>query len=314
MNNKQPEPFIKWAGGKRQLLDTIDYFLPSIVKNGNFNYIEPFVGGGAVFFHIINKYNFSSSVIIDDNRDLILLYQTIKSKVTDLIKELKTIENEYYLLSEDERRDFFYDKRNQYNFELESVDYDIVTDISIRHSANFIFLNRTCFNGLYRVNKAGKFNVPFGRYKKPTICNENNLGAVSTALQNTQIINGDFKVGADFVGDNTFIYFDPPYRPLSTSSNFTSYSKSGFNDVEQTRLANFYRNLNQDHDVCLMLSNSDPKNIDTNDNFFDDLYKGFHIHRVSASRMINSKQSGRGKISELLILNYETQEKQISHW
>jgi len=305
----KPEPVLKWAGGKRQLLDTIEKHLPDMVKEGNFTYIEPFIGGGAVFFYLLSNYSISKSVIIDSNQDLILLYKTIKSNVGGLIEILKKIQEGYYPLEEPDRKEYFYEKRKSFNAELKTIDYEQESDDWLTHSANLIFLNRTCFNGLYRVNQKGEFNVPFGRYNNPKICNEKNLISVSKALSNTKILSRDFEKALDYIEGNTFLYFDPPYRPLSTSSSFTAYAKSGFNDDEQVRLAKFYWKLNGYLNVKLMLSNSDPKNADENDDFFDNLYEGFNILRVAASRRINSKQSGRGLISELLVLNYETKDQ-----
>lgn len=314
MNKPISQPFVKWAGGKRQLIETIDEHLPDFVREGDFTYIEPFIGGGALFFHLLNKYKVSDSVIIDKNNDLILLYRTIKARVEDLILELERIQEEYYPLSESKRKEYYYSKRDIFNNEIASIDYGKMTETWVSHAAHFIFLNRTCFNGLYRVNKSGEFNVPIGSYKKPRICDKENLLSVSSTLTDTKILSGDFEEALEYIKEKTFIYFDPPYRPLSSSASFTAYSKSGFNDDEQIRLAKFFRKLNDNPQVRLMLSNSDPKNADENDNFFDNLYKGFNILRVSANRNINSKKSGRGEISELLILNYETKNEQLSLW
>ncbi|NYE58028.1 DNA adenine methylase [Carboxydothermus ferrireducens] len=195
----------------------------------------------------------------------------------------------------------YYEIRDEYNSKVSSIDH-----IDIERAAKFIFLNRTCFNGLYRVNKEGKFNVPYGDYKNPTICDERNLYLVSSLLQKVQIFAGDYRESAKYISKDSFVYFDPPYRPLNKTSNFTSYSKSDFTDKDQIELARFYAQMNE-LGAFLLLSNSDPKNEDPNDNFFDDLYKDFNIYRVMARRSINSDGRGRGLIKELLITNYKVE-------
>ncbi|WP_242860890.1 DNA adenine methylase [Defluviitalea phaphyphila] len=297
------KPFVKWAGGKRQLLPIISENLPFELKENKIKrYIEPFVGGGAVLFYLLQNYNFHDIIINDINNDLINLYKIIKKEVEKLINELRKISGEYLSLDDDGRKHYYYMIREEFN--ENSLD-------ELRKSAYFIFLNRTCFNGLYRVNKKGKFNVPYGRYKNPLILDENNLLNVSNVLQKVKILNGDFEIIEDYVDEHTFVYFDPPYRPLNTTSSFNSYQKGDFNDDEQRRLASFYHKLNQ-KGAKLMLSNSDPKNVEENDNFFECLYKSSNIkgsekikiNRVKALRNINSKGSKRGKINELLIVNY----------
>ncbi len=289
------KPFVKWAGGKRQLLPTINENLPSGLRNGSINrYVEPFVGGGAMFFHIATNYQMEEIIINDINNQLINVYKIIRDDVNELIKYLANIENEYLHLSEKERKEYFYNKRSFYNKNK--------TD-GVETASIFIFLNRTCFNGLYRVNKKGEFNVPHGKYKNPTILDENNLLNVSTVLQNVKLYSADFEQMGKYVDDKTFVYLDPPYRPLDATANFTSYNKSEFNDVEQKRLKKFYDKL-KDKGAKLLLSNSDPKNTDENDDFFDELYNDYNIKRVYANRMINSNGNKRGMVTELLISNY----------
>ena len=289
-------PFVKWAGGKTQIIPEIDKRLPIELKKGKkMRYIEPFVGSGAVLFHILNNYNIKDAFIIDLNKDLITLYNVIKNNISELINYLKKIENEYKKLPEYKRKEYYYMKREEYNKSKEN---------KIMKAALLMFLNKTCYNGLYRVNSKGEFNVPFGRYKNPKILDEENLINVSKILQKVEIIHGDFEISREFVDNNSLIYFDPPYRPLSNTSNFTSYSQNTFDDNEQIRLKHFF-----DYITSLgakgILSNSDPKNTDPNDNFFDELYKGYIIERIYAKRMINSKGKNRGFITELLIRNYE---------
>lgn len=293
-------PFVKWAGGKGSLIPQLNNFYPYELKNGIIErYIEPFVGGGAVLIDILQKYDVQEAYAFDINIDLINSYNVIKNNVNELITILKEMETEYLQLEQEERRNYFYNKRDEYNgYILEE------NEQSIHRAAQFIYLNRTCFNGLYRVNKSGKFNVPMGSHKNPTICDEENLRKLSELIQNVQFQYGDYKKSTEYVTENTFVYFDPPYRPLNVTSGFTSYTKEDFNDDNQRELATFYRELN-DRDAKLMLSNSNPKNTNKEDTFFDNIYQGFKIDEIYASRMINANSQGRGKISEILVTNYE---------
>jgi DNA adenine methylase len=197
---------------------------------------------------------------------------------------LKRLENTFLAKGKEQRKKFFYDTRTEFNKD--------------RSSEKLIFLNKTCFNGLYRVNRSDGFNVPFGDYKKPKICDAENLKAVSQVLQRAEIICGDFEKSAKHINDQTFVYFDPPYRPMSATASFTSYSKDSFTEDDQLKLADFCRVVDQ-KGAKFLLSNSDRK-----DGFFESQYKDFNIERVKASRAINCKASGRGQIDELLITNY----------
>lgn len=293
------KPFVKWAGGKGNLIGQLNNFYPNELKNGIIErYIEPFVGGGAVLIDILQNYDVQEAYAIDINLDLINSYNVIKNEVEELIKKLKKMETEYIPLEQEERKNYFYCKREEYNnYVLEE------NEQNVQRAAQFIYLNRTCFNGLYRVNKDGKFNVPVGSYKNPTICDEENLRKLSKLIQNVQFQYGDYRKSVEYVTENTFVYFDPPYRPLNVTSAFTSYTKEDFNDDNQRELAAFYRELNE-RNAKLMLSNSNPKNVNEEDRFFDNIYQGFNINKVSAKRMINANYQGRGEISELLILNY----------
>lgn len=289
------KPFLKWAGGKTQLIEEIEKNLPLELKNGKIKkYVEPFVGSGAIFFYLVSKYNFEEIWINDTNKELINTYKVIQNNVQILIKELDEISKLYLTKNEEQRSEFFYEVRNLYN--SDKVD-------KIRHAAYFIFLNRTCFNGLYRVNSKGNFNVPFGKYINPKICDKENLENVSRILKKVKILNIDFAETENYIDNTTFVYFDPPYRPLNITSSFNSYSKDSFDDKTQEKLAEYFKKLDK-KGAKLILSNSDPKNIDENDNYFDDLYSNFEIKRVNAKRMINSNAKKRGKITELLIKNY----------
>jgi DNA adenine methylase len=290
------KPFVKWAGGKTQLLDEINNTIPDYIKQNRFTYIEPFVGGGAVLFWILQKYpNIEQAIINDINTDLINSYKTIKESVEELISVLKIWEKEYHSLKDklEEKKEYYYSKRTLFN----SRKSDKITQTAL-----FIFLNRTCFNGLYRVNRKNEFNVPIGSYKTPMICDEENLRAVNKVLQKVIILNGDFEDTLKYAKENTLFYFDPPYKPLSQTSSFNSYAKDEFDDNEQIRLAKFCKKIDLLGHQWI-LSNSDVKGKDPNDNFFDGLYSEFNIKRVLARRNINSNPNKRGELTELLITN-----------
>ncbi len=294
--NKIAKPFVKWAGGKSQLLSEIDNAIPDNIKQDRFTYIEPFVGGGAVLFWILQKYpDIEQAVINDINTDLTNSYQTIKENVEDLISILQEWEKEYHSLKDipDIKKEYYYSKRKLFNSR---------TSDKTTQTALFIFLNRTCFNGLYRVNRKNEFNVPIGSYKTPMICDENNLRAVNQVLQKVTILNGDFEETLSYTTQNTLFYFDPPYKPLSETSSFNSYAKDEFDDNEQIRLAKFCEQIDL-LGFNWILSNSDVKGKNPNDNFFDELYRDFNIKRVLARRNINSNPNKRGELTELLITN-----------
>jgi DNA adenine methylase len=298
------KPVLKWAGGKGQLLDQITNYLPKELKTGQITrYIEPFIGGGALFFFIAQNYAVRELYISDSNAELIVLYTTIQRRPKDLIKILDDIEKNYHALTAEKQKEFFYEIREKYNQEQPTFNFDNFSAQWINRAAQIIFLNKTCFNGLFRVNSKGGFNVPHGDYKNPRICDTDNLSAVSEILKRTVIKYADFAECESFTDENAFVYFDPPYRPLSKTASFNAYSKANFGDPEQERLAEFYRLLDR-RGTKLMLSNSDPKNTEITNEFFDELYNGFDIKRVKASRNINSNGAKRGQITELLITNY----------
>ena len=295
LNTYPARPFVKWVGGKTQLIDDIKKTLPRDLSHRNeMTYVEPFVGGGAVLFWILQEYpNITRAVINDINAELICTYRVIKYDVENLILKLSRLQNEYLPLNEVDRKKYFLAQRERFNEENNS---------EVEIAALFIFLNRTCFNGLYRVNSKGKFNVPHGKYSNPKICDEETLRADSAVLQRVEILCGDFAQTGKYAGDNVLYYFDPPYRPLTETSAFTSYAKDGFDDAEQMRLRDFCEQI-ATRKSLFVASNSDPLNVDNEDVFFDHLYKMFSIKRVSAARMINSKGNGRGAISEIMISN-----------
>lgn len=285
------KPFLKWAGGKAQLLREIGKRLPKEeIRAGQIDtYVEPFVGGGAVFFHIAYEYpELKRYFLFDINQDLVNCFNEIKTNVEALIDELGSLEAAFRR-KRSGRKAFYYEIRDQFNAD--------------RSPAKLIFLNKTCYNGLYRVNRKDEFNVPFGDYKNPTICNEGNLRSAAEVLQNAEIICGDFTDSQQYINDHSFVYFDPPYRPLSSTASFTSYSRDNFSEQDQIRLARFCRQIHS-KGAKFLLSNSDPKNEGPNDHFFQDNYKPFRINTVKATRAINCKAAGRGQINELLITNY----------
>ena len=290
------KPFLKWAGGKGWLVKEIESRFPDFIKAGNdFVYIEPFVGGGAVFFAMRKLFPKAKAVINDINTELINVYHIIQKEPEKLIKELEKLENKYFSYSDIEsRKAYFYENRELFNSEKIG---------ELKKSALLIFLNKTCFNGLYRVNSRNLFNVPFGDYKNPTICDHKTIMADHEALQNVVILNSDFQETLKYTEENTFFYFDPPYKPISKTSSFNTYSKDSFNDGEQIRLKKFCDIISK-QGYAFLLSNSDPKNTNPDDTFFDALYKNYSISRVQTIRAINSNAAKRGKINEVLIVNY----------
>jgi DNA adenine methylase len=296
-NTNEARPFLKWAGGKGQLLSEIGKHYPFGNKKHITKYAEPFVGGGAVLFDVLNKHSVDEVYISDINAELINTYITIRDNPDELISRLKSTENDFLAKNLDEQKEMYLASRARFN-ELKRQKVR-----GIESAALMIFLNRTCFNGLYRVNRSGDYNVPMGKYKNPQICNENNLLAVSRKLQNANIVCGDYKDSASFIDEKTFVYFDPPYRPLTKTASFTSYTEHLFGDDKQLELANFVQDLDN-KGALIVISNSDPKNTNENDDFFDNAYQNQHIRRVSATRMINRNSDARGKINELLITNF----------
>ena len=290
------KPFVKWVGGKSQLVEQIEKMLPTNGEKVLTKYAEPMVGGGALFFSILSKYDFEELYISDINAELINAYQAVKNDVENLIAKLNEMQMLFLPMDENGRKYFYYTVRERFN--STALTEETATD----KAAQFIFLNKTCFNGLYRVNRKGQFNVPMGAYKNPTICDYENLRNIHEALQNVTIVCGDYTLSKSFIDKDTFVYLDPPYRPISETSAFTAYSTDAFDDNEQIRLAKFIDEINNSG-AKIVLSNSDPKNVNEEDNFFDDLYKNYKINRVEASRAINSKGDKRGKINELLICN-----------
>lgn len=275
---KTVKPFVKWAGGKSQLLNEIRTKYPQKIER----YCEPFVGGGAVLLDILANFSPVEVMINDINSALVNTYRQVQNNVEPLISRLETMQTEFWAADNEKRKTIYSKKRALFN--------DLVNDNedSLEKADLFIFLNKTCFNGLYRVNRKGQFNVSIGSYKKPPICDAENLRYISKLLQNVKIKCGDYKDCADFIDGNTFVYIDPPYRPLTETASFTSYNENEFGDQQQIELGRFIDEITE-KGAKVVASNSDPQNTDVNDNFFDDLYARYSIYRVSAKRMINSK-------------------------
>lgn len=297
------KPFVKWAGGKGQLINQFMTYLPKELKENKIDYYyEPFLGGGALFFWLIANYSFKKVFLNELNKDLYVCYKALQRNPKLVINYLH--EYEGIFLNSADKESFFYDLRDEYNkkWTFNTAKYNRY--VYPHRAAQTIFLNRTCFNGLYRVNSGGSFNVPFGKYKNPCICDEKNLKAVSSVLKGVEITNHDFGYIKEIIRENSFVYFDPPYRPLTTTASFKAYINESFDDKDQERLAYVYRCLDKVNNVKLLLSNSDPRNMSETDHYFDELYKGYHIKRIMAKRMINCISSKRGPISELIIMNY----------
>lgn len=294
MNKFIAKPFVKWVGGKTQLLEEVRKSLPAnMLMRNELIYIEPFVGGGAILFWILQEFpNIKRAIINDINAELICTYRVIQNNVNSLINKLAIIQNQYISLDKEGRKEYFLEKRNLFNSKLCS---------EVETAALFIFLNRTCFNGLYRVNSKGNFNVPHGRYANPKICDKENLLAVSNILQRVEILCGDFEKTEEYAGENSIFYLDPPYKPLSETSSFTSYTKDGFDDTEQLRLRDFCTRIAK-RKAQFIASNSDPREF-TGASFFERIYHQFNIRRVFATRLINAKSDGRGLVSEIMISN-----------
>jgi DNA adenine methylase len=303
-NKVSARPFLKWVGGKGQLIAAIDSQLPQELKDGRIDtYIEPFAGGGALLFHIAQTYPVSKFILSDNNADLIQAYLVIKHRVEELIVVLHQLETKYLKLNEERREKFYYKVRTRFNDEKLDSSITKFSDELITHAADLIFLNRTCFNGLFRVNSSGLFNVAFGRYDNPRICDRENLLKVSTILSKATVLNHDFEDIVEFVSKDSFVYLDPPYRPLTLTANFTAYSATTFTALDQQRLAHVCELIGKKK-AKFMISNSDPSNIDPDDRFFREMYPNYRIEKTSANRMVNCRADKRGKVSELMIMNY----------
>ena len=277
------------------MLDVIRSKYPENIKR----YCEPFLGGGAVLFDVMATFQPEEVLVNDINKDLINTYKQLQERCDDIIEQLNLLQIEFWSISQNQRREMYLQLRGEYN----SLGVGLNSEQNLRKAVLFIFLNKTCFNGLYRVNSKGQFNVPMGSYDRPPICDARNLRHCSALLQNVRITCDDYASTIGFVDHETFVYIDPPYRPISSTASFTAYNETVFTDREQRELAAFVDAI-ASKGAKLVLSNSDPKNTNLFDNFFDDLYSRYVISRIDAKRMINSKASKRGALKELLICNF----------
>lgn len=284
------KPFVKWVGGKRQLLDAILARMPlDDLASGRLHYAEPFVGGGAVFFELCQQMHLKRAVLNDLNGVLMAAYRAIQQDLPALLLSLQSLERHYLSLpSEESRKAYYLEQRDIFN---------VPQARTVEQAARLIFLNKTCFNGLYRENSKGGFNVPFGKRVAPLICDEPTLRADSLALHGVHLLCGDFAEVLDHLTAPTLVYLDPPYKPISQTSSFNSYTKEAFDDEDQERLATFCRQLTREGHRFI-LSNSDP-----GDGYFDRLYDGFTVGRVLARRNVNADPTKRGVLSEVLITN-----------
>lgn len=298
------KPFFKWAGGKSQLLGEFYDRFPAGLRSGELDhYIEPFIGGGAVFFLVMQLFPMKNSVICDANKELVLTYLVVKNDVEALILRLQQYQAAYDILDDPGRSEMYFTVRSDLNKELAGFDFLSYGQAWIDRAASLLFLNKTCFNGLFRVNSKGEFNVPFGKYANPSVVNALNLRKASALLAHTTILLGDFSRCLEYSTDRSFVYLDPPYRPLNATSSFTGYSQGGFGEEDQVRLRDFFADADR-RGSRVMLSNSDPKNENPDDHFFDDLYQDYLIERVLAKRIINRDADKRGAINEIIVMNY----------
>ncbi|MDB5104789.1 MAG: adenine methylase [Fibrobacteres bacterium] len=307
-------PILKWAGGKGQLLERLSAYFPKALSDGTIKeYFEPFLGGGAMFFHLMQKFPIRSAYLMDANEELIVLYSAVQKDVEPLLSTLTQMEKDYLKLGEAKRKERYLRVRNTLNESRAGMDFKRYSSAWVERASQIIFLNKTCYNGLFRVNRDGGFNVPFGKYARPTIADAGNLRAAAALLAKARIRLGDFgdlqrlDSAKGIIKPGSFIYYDPPYRPLSRTSSFNSYSRLAFGDDEQKRLAGMFSALDR-RGVFQMLSNSDPKNSDPKDDFFEDAYAAYRstFYRVPATRSINSNPARRGRINEIVITNYRS--------
>ena len=322
-------PFLKWVGGKRQLLGALEAHLPQEIRAGEpFSYLEPFLGAGAFFFHLrqASRFQLTRATLSDLNQDLLLTYQRLRRSPRMLIRRLTGLESLYLGASTTQRRALYLAARELFN-ELRDAPPARITSDSLEEreearallvsrlesapaglhgekqrtlslAALFIFLNRTGYNGLYRVNQQGGYNVPYGRYRQPTICDAARLRAAATALSHVTLRALDFRSALRRVRPGAFVYLDPPYRPVSDTANFHHYAAGGFGEAEQRRLARFCRRVHEKGGWFLLSNSASP------DGFFQRLYEGFHFSKVPARRAVNRDPQGRGAVEELLISNY----------
>ncbi|MBA4409705.1 MAG: modification methylase [Odoribacter sp.] len=304
IDNSRATPIIKWAGGKTKVLKQLITKFPFELHYGKIrNYYEPFFGGGAVFFNIIQNYNIQNCVLSDVNEELMLFYNVVKKDPNKLLSFVEKYQSNYDRLTDSDKEKFYYEIRNTYNIERFNIDFNDYSYLFVPRAAQMLFLNKTCYNGLFRQNLRGEFNVPFGKNYKTNIVDKNNLYKVSKTLENVSLLCTDFQEICEKIEDrDSFVYLDPPYRPINKSARFTNYHMSNFIDNDQFRLAEIFKKLNEKN-VKLMLNNSCSNTYDDS-GVIENFYKDFQISYINTSSTMSSISSKRKKINELIITNY----------
>jgi DNA adenine methylase len=297
-NISRPKPFLKWAGGKDRLFHQLQQWLPHELNQIR-NYYEPFLGSGAVFFNLTQDFSFNNVVLSDINEELILAYKVIQNNVPELIQIIDQYKTRYFKLSTIDKEKFYYEMRSSYNVQRFNINHKKYSDAWIPRAAQMIFLNKTCYNGLYRQNMRGEFNVPFGKNYDPAVYNQQNMELISKLLSNVEIRTTDFESVLKSVDDNSFVYLDPPYKPVSKTANFTDYYKTGFTEQDNKRLMNNLSVLTK-RNIKFMLNNS----FSVDNDHLTTYYAGYTISTITANRMMSSISDRRGKISEIVITNY----------
>lgn len=307
MYKTNARPFIKWAGGKGSLLKQLDLLLPSELKENKIeNYYEPFLGNGAMFFYIKQTYNVKNIYLYDKNPDIVILFIVVQNHISKLLSALLDLEDKFMSLKFKDKKDLFYEIRHKLNDQLKTIDRSQYNDQWIIRATYIMFLNRNCFNGLYRVNFIGEFNVPFANYAKPIIVDQINLIECNKLLQNVNIGCMGYEDSINIIKPNSFVYLNPPYKPLTKFGRLNMYYTNKFDDNAQINLANSLKNKINDNSIKIMLSNSNPKIYNPSDDFFEQIYGDhFNIKYVFATRCINSNSQERTKISEVVIRNYD---------
>jgi DNA adenine methylase len=303
-DNLPIKPFIKWAGGKTQLLEQIKKYCPSELLKGKIkSYYEPFLGGGAFFLNLCSMQKFDNVILSDVNKELVLTYLVVKNNTQELLQFLHQFKETYLRLPDKQKEIYYYEMRDAFNIQRFSINYIVYNYNWISRAAQFIFLNKTCFNGLFRINQKGDFNVPFGKRYNPEIFIPNNLITISKLISNAEISSKDFScVTSEYLKDS-FFFLDPPYRPLIKCSNFTSYNQIDFKESDQLRLVTFFKNIDR-RGAKIMMTNSNPENGKKQDNFFYENYSSYNIHKIKSARMINNISGKRYILTDLLITNY----------
>lgn len=303
MSDKKATPFVKWAGGKTRLINFITQVLPNKIKTGDIErYIEPFVGGGSVFFHVSNNYKVKKFIINDNNFSLMASYKTIKKDVGSLINNLSKIRDGYLSLDAENKKKYYYERRDDFNNLKKKVENKRYNSLFVDFTSLFIFLNKTCYNGLFRLNSNGMFNVPFGKYENQSIFDKDNLRNVNKVLEKAKILNKDFSEIEKYVDENSFLYIDPPYR-VKINNGFLLYNETIFSWKDQIKLAEMTNRLSKKN-YNIMVSNANNKDVIK-------LYENFHINYFYRTSVIAGKTNCRGSVKELILTSYEASQSKL---